>query len=118
MRAAALLALASLVLAGSALAGSARRPVLELAGSPLAVHGHGFRANERVVLFITATTFSKRAVLTDAEGRFRVALPSTATRCGSLMVQARGAHGERASVGIATTECGGIGAAAPKAPGA
>ncbi len=100
-----LVAVLALVTVSSAL-GTTRRPTLKLdAGPPAVLKGSNFTPRSLVRIFMPgqqATTFKVRATL---RGTFVLAVPHT-TRCNSLIVQAIGVNGERASWGIGTT-CGG-----------
>jgi hypothetical protein len=101
-----LVAALALVSVSSAL-GTTRRPTLKLdSGPPAVLKGSNFTARSVVRIFMTgqtATTFKVRATL---RGTFVLAVPHTTSRCSSLIVQAIGVNGERASWGIGTT-CGG-----------
>jgi hypothetical protein len=114
MRVVALVALVAVVVVAGADARADRRPTLAIGGSPLVVHGRNFRASERVLLFVTGQSVSKRVVRTDATGSFRLRLASSDQQpCRSLLVQAIGEAGDRASAGIGTTGCG---AGSPQIP--
>lgn len=101
-----LVALLMLVSVANAL-GTTRRPTLKLdSGPPAVLKGSNFTPRSVVRIFMTgpqATTFKVRATV---RGTFALAVPHTAPRCASLIVQAVGVNGERASWGIGTT-CGG-----------
>jgi hypothetical protein len=89
--------------------GTVRRPTLKLdSGPPAVLKGSNFTPRSVVRIFVTgqrATTFKVRAT---ARGTFSLAVPYTTSKCNSLIVQAIGVSGERASWGIGTA-CGEIG---------
>lgn len=111
----ALVAVVALAAAGSALGAAGVRPTLSfLPGAPIRVHGSHFTPRSVVRVFGAGSALAK--VRVTARGTFTVAVAATPEqRCAGLVVQAVGAHGERASVGIGVPSCGaaGPGDAAP-----
>jgi hypothetical protein len=79
--------------------GGAARPALRpLDLDPLTLSGTGFRKNERVTLLLAAPPVVKsRIVRATARGRFRVVFRIAVGRCDSVVVQAIGARGSRAT---------------------
>lgn len=90
-----LLALIGIALVSGGAAKPALRPV-DL--DPLTLSATGFRANERVKLLLSAPAVSSsRTVRAGVRGRFRVVFRVRVGRCDSVVVQAIGARGSRAS---------------------
>jgi hypothetical protein len=99
--------LVALALASTAGAASPR-PVLRISGdSPMILRGANFSAHERVTLVLSVPKPIKLAVVTNANGAFRLRLPvvSRLGRCGSFIVSALGSRGERAVAGMGTLGC-------------
>lgn len=96
-------------LTAAAAQGASARPTLRLeAGPPALITGAHFTPRSVVRIFVSgpkASTFKVRAT---AHGTFRLAAPDVAG-CSGFLVQAIGAHGERASVGIGMPNCAGNG---------
>ncbi len=99
-----LLALIGIALvSGGAAAKPALRPV-DL--DPLTLSATGFRANERVKLLLSAPPVSStRTVRAGVRGRFRVVFRVGLGRCDSVVVQAIGARGSRASFHRDAPDC-------------
>lgn len=95
----------ALAAAGSALGASGARPTLSfLPGTPVRVHGAHFTPRSVVRVFGAGSTVSK--VRVTARGTFTLAVfPPPDIRCTGFVVQALGAHGERASVGVGAPAC-------------
>lgn len=89
-----------LALVGVALlSGGAAKPSLRPVDlDPLTLSATGFRANERVKLLVSAPAFvTSRNVRAGERGRFRVVFRIAVGRCDSVVVQAIGARGSRAT---------------------
>ena len=95
--------IAAVALAG----GGATKPTLRAADlDPLPLTGSGFRANERVRLLVAAPPVVKsRLVRAGARGRFRIAFAVKVGRCDSVVVQAIGLRGSRATFQHDTIGC-------------
>jgi hypothetical protein len=96
------------VIAAVALAGGgAATPRLRAVDlDPLTLTGSGFRANERVRLLVAAPPVVKsRLVRAGARGRFRAAFALKVGRCDSVVVQAIGLRGSRATFQHDTLDC-------------
>lgn len=98
-----LLALVGIALMSGGAAKPALRPV-DL--DPLTLSATGFRANERVKLLLSAPPVSSsRTVRAGIRGRFRVVYRLTLGRCDSVVVQAIGARGSRATFRRDVPDC-------------
>ena len=97
-----------LALIGVALvSGGAAKPTLQpLDLDPLTLRATNFRANERVKLLVSAPAFvSSRTVRAGERGRFRVVFRIAVGRCDSVVVQAIGARGSRATFRRDAPDC-------------
>jgi hypothetical protein len=98
---------------GSAPSGSQRTepspgPMLRLVAlDPPTLSGSGFRPRERVTLLVSAGPgkSTSRRVTAGSGGGFTVTLPSAASGCDALVVQAIGARGSRAMVDVTQPHC-------------
>lgn len=98
-----LLALIGIALLSGGTATPTLRPV-DL--DPLTLAGANFRANERVKLLLSAPPVSSsRIVRAGARGRFRVVFRVAVGRCDSVVVQAIGARGSRATAHVDAADC-------------
>jgi hypothetical protein len=98
-----LLALIGIALVSGGAAKPALRP-LDL--DPLTLSATGFRANERVKLLLSAPPVSStRTVRAGVRGRFRVVFRIGVGRCDSVVVQAIGARGSRATFHRDAPDC-------------
>jgi hypothetical protein len=98
-----LLALIGIALVSGGAAKPALRPV-DL--DPLTLSATGFRANERVKLLLSAPPVSStRTVRAGVRGRFRVVFRIGVGRCDSVVVQAIGARGSRATFHRDAPDC-------------
>ena len=98
-----ILALVGIALVSGGAAKPALRPV-DL--DPLTLSATGFRANERVKLLISAPpVVSSRTVRAGVRGRFRVVFRIAVGRCDSVVVQAIGARGSRATFQRDAPDC-------------
>jgi hypothetical protein len=97
-----LLALIGIALVSGTAAKPALRPV-DL--DPLTLSGSGFHANERVKLLVSPAVGSPRTVRAGVRGRFRVVFRLTVGRCDSVVVQAIGARGSRATFHREAPDC-------------
>ena len=98
-----LLALLGIALVSGGAAKPALRPV-DL--DPLTLSATGFRANERVKLLLSAPPVSSsRTVRAGVRGRFRVVFRIAVGRCDSVVVQAIGARGSRATFRRDAPDC-------------
>ena len=88
-------------------ADGATKPTLRAVDlDPLTLTGNGFRANERVRLLVAAPPVVKsRLVRAGARGRFRVAFAVKVGRCDSVVVQAIGLRGSRATFQHDALDC-------------
>ena len=103
MEAMKLLALLGIALVSGGAAKPALRPV---DFDPLTLSATGFRANERVKLLVSAPAFvSSRNVRAGERGRFRVVFRIAVGRCDSVVVQAIGARGSRATFRRDAPDC-------------
>ena len=95
--------IAAVALAG----GGAATPRLRAVDlDPLTLRGSGFRANERVRLLVAAPPVLKsRLVRAGARGTFRAAFAVKVGRCDSVVVQAIGLRGSRATFQHDTLDC-------------
>lgn len=96
-------ALLAIVLAS----GAAQRPALRSVDlDPLTLRGTSFKPSERVKLLIAAPAFARTRVVRAGErGRFRVVFAISPGRCDSVVVQAIGARGSRATFRHDVPDC-------------
>lgn len=76
--------------------GLARPSLVLVDGSPLVVRGSGFRANERVTVFLQARENWTRRTDATSSGSFAMRFPEAAPVCGGVSAHAFGARGSRA----------------------
>ena len=97
------LAVAALVAGGTSAPKPALRP-LDL--DPLTLRGTSFKPGERVKLLLSASPVVRSKVVRAGElGRFRVVFNVAPGRCDSVVVQAIGARGSRATFRRDTPNC-------------
>lgn len=73
------------------------RPSLVLVGeSPLVLRGSGFKANERVTVFVQAGKKWTRRAEATSSGSFAMRFPEAVSACAGVSAQAFGARGSRA----------------------
>ena len=74
----------------------ARARIIASAGNPIRVRGLGFKARERVRVWIAGNPGTTKRVTASARGRFAVNL-ATGSSCPDVTVKAAGNRGSRAS---------------------
>ena len=95
-----------LVLAAPAAGAIEAQPSLDLVGSqPMLVRGAQFRPFEHVRVLINGAKFRSVNVQATARGGFSFPLRVAYDKCRGLIVQALGASGSHASVGILSGGC-------------
>jgi hypothetical protein len=82
----------------------ARARIIAAAGNPIRVRGFGFKARERVRVWIAGNTGTTKRVTASVRGRFAVNL-TTGTSCPNVTVKAAGNRGSRASYRVTSTVC-------------
>jgi hypothetical protein len=82
----------------------ARARIIAAAGNPIRVRGFGFKARERVRVWIAGNTGTTKRVTASARGRFAVNL-TTGTNCPNVTVKAAGNRGSRASYRVSSPVC-------------
>ena len=88
---------AVLTVAGLAGAQVSARPSLVLVGeNPLVLRGNGFKANERVTVFVQAGETWTRKADASLSGSFALRLPVAVPACGGVSAHAFGTRGSRA----------------------
>jgi len=82
----------------------ARARIIAAAGNPIRVRGFGFKARERVRVWIAGNPGTTKRVTASARGRFAVNL-TTGSSCPNVTVKAAGNRGSRASYRLSPTIC-------------
>jgi len=102
--------LAFLLVVAPAAAAATSKPSLTLVpGSPAHLRGAHFTPGSVVRIVESGPKVAIFKVRASQAGTFRLAVPPSADRCHGWVVQAIGVHGERASFGLGTTQCGDAG---------
>lgn len=82
----------------------ARARIIAAAGNPIRVRGLGFKARERVRVWIAGNPGTTKRVTASARGRFAVNL-TTGSSCPNVTVKAAGNRGSRASYRVSSPVC-------------
>jgi hypothetical protein len=82
----------------------ARARIIAAAGNPIRVRGLGFKARERVRVWIAGNPGTTKRVTASARGRFAVNL-TTGSSCPDVTVKAAGNRGSRASYHVSSPVC-------------
>jgi hypothetical protein len=110
VRIAAIVSFVALVAASGAGAAGTSRPSLTLvSGSTPHLRGSHFTPGSVVRIVESGPKVAIFKVRVARTGTFMLAVPSSTETCKSWVVQAIGAHGERASFGLGSTQCGDAG---------
>ena len=82
----------------------ARARIVAAGGNPIRVRGLGFKARERVRVWIAGNPGTTKRVTASARGRFAVNL-TTGSSCPDVTVKAVGNRGSRASYRVSSPVC-------------
>jgi hypothetical protein len=83
---------------------AARARIIASATNPIRVRGLGFKARERVRVWIAGNPGTTKRVTASARGRFAVSL-TTGSSCPNVTVKAAGNRGSRASYRVTSEVC-------------
>jgi hypothetical protein len=112
------LVLAAFGLFAATAAANSTQPRLVLrSGTPVVVHGAGFKAKEHVNVLVNGPKLWRRTVTADSSGRFILKLPLVFRlgKCNGFAVTARAESGARAFEGMGGTNCSAPGITIPSA---
>lgn len=94
---------------GAGAAGTARPSLMLVSGAVPHLRGSHFTPGSVVRVVETGPKVSIFKVRASRAGTFTLAVPQTSEACRTWVVQAIGLHGERASFGLGSTQCGDAG---------
>jgi hypothetical protein len=109
VRTAACIALVALAVVPGAGAATARPSLTLVHGAPPHLRGSHFTPGSVVRIVETTSKAAIFKVRASRTGTFVLAVPKASDRCHGWLVQAIGVNGERASLGLETTQCGDAG---------
>jgi hypothetical protein len=97
---------ALVAVSGAGAAGTSRPSLTLVSGSAPHLRGSHFTPGSVVRIVETGPKVSIFKVRASRAGTFTLAVPQSGEACGTWVVQAIGVHGERASFGLGSTQCG------------